>query len=263
VSVNLKEINFFASKRMQMWIFISWFNFAIRYRKTILGPAWLLVGPILFIAIIGRLFAQVGGIPEEIFIPHLTIGLVGWALAEGFVMKSTTVFSRAKAQILQGGMSLTDIVMVDVLSTIIYFAHQIVLILAVFLIFRLSVTPYALVSLVGLAFAVANGIWLTIFFGILGARYRDITEVIQAIMRIAFLATPIIWIPGDTGHGGLMGVFLVFNPFYHFLEIIRAPLMGEPIALLSWVVVISITVIGSLFAALFSHRFSKVVPLWV
>ena len=83
-------------------------------------------------------------------------------------------------------------------------------------------------------------------------------------MRVAFLATPIIWMPGmGGGRSKVMGAFLDFNPFYHFLELIRAPLLGNPIAPLSWIVVITITITGFTLAYYFYNRFAKNIPLWV
>ena len=121
----------------------------------------------------------------------------------------------------------------------------------------------ALLSLAGLAIIILNGIWVTRLFGILGARYRDLSEVFQAVMRIAFLATPIIWIPGAGMRGGVMGAFLIFNPFYHFIEIVRAPLLGTPIAAMSWGIVAAITSIGFGLSWLVSRRFAPLVPLWI
>ena len=81
------------------WIYTAWFGFLIRYRKTLLGPIWLLVGPILFIVTLGLLFARIGGVEPAKFVPHLTIGLIVWTLISGFVTGSTTVFQRGRAQI--------------------------------------------------------------------------------------------------------------------------------------------------------------------
>lgn len=250
-------------KNFQSWLYITWLNFLVRYRKTAVGPLWLLVGPTLFITVLGLLFSRIGSLETALFVPHLAIGLIVWTLINGFVTGSTTIFQRNRPQILQGNMRLTDLVLVDVFSTILQFLHQVVIVLAVFLIFGHTVGVYALVSLIGFALLIANGVWLTVVFGIVGVRYRDLTEVVQAVMRIAFLATPIIWMPGAGGRGGVLGAFLIFNPFHHFLELIRAPLLGNPIAPLSWLVVLIITAAGFALAYVFYQRFSRLVPLWV
>ncbi len=242
---------------------LTWLNFLIRYRRTLLGPAWLLVGPALFIGVLGGLFSEVGGIPVGIFIPHLAIGLIVWTLISGFFTSSSTVFQRNRPQILQGGLRFADLVLIDVSTTVLHFLHQLIIIVAVFVIFGLSVGLYALISLIGFVLLIANGVWLTIVFGIIGARYRDLAEIVQAVIRIAFLATPIIWMQSEGGRGGIMGPFLTFNPFYHFLELVRAPLLGIAIAPLSWVVVLSMTALGFVFAQLMYDRFARQVPLWV
>ena len=128
--------------------------------------------------------------------------------------------------------------------------------------FGLQLLPF-LVSILGCGLLIVNGILFTRIFGILGSRYRDLSEVIKAIMRIAFLATPIIWIPGGTGRGGVMEAFLNYNPFYHFLELVRAPLLGNPIELISWLVVLGFTLIGLLCERVITNRYARYVPLWV
>lgn len=244
--------------RFQRWLYVAWFDFVVTYRKTTLGPFWLLVGPALFIAVLGALYSRVNSVSADVLIPHLTIGLILWTLIGGFVTKSTTVFQRNRAQILQGSMSLTDIVMVDVITIFLQFLHQIIIIVVVLLIFRQDIGLYALVSLLGLTVLIANGLWLSMAFGILGARYRDLYQVAAAIMRMAFLATPIIWVtrPG-------LGPFLLLNPFYHFLEIVRAPLLGNPVPFVSWAVVLALTAGGFIFAVFLYRRYGRLVPLWV
>tara|TARA_R110002020_G_scaffold40118_2_gene118688 strand:- start:29849 stop:30601 length:753 start_codon:yes stop_codon:yes gene_type:complete len=238
-------------------------SFLIRYRRTALGPLWLLIGPALFIALLGLLYAEIGATEPRVFIPHLAVGLVLWTLFQSFVTNSATVFQRSRAQIMQGAQTTQDIVALEVVTTFLTFLHQIPIIVVVFFMYRVPLSWTALESLFGLTLIVANGLWVTQVFGILGARYRDLAEVFQALMRIAFLATPIIWMPGDGERGGVMSAFLVFNPFYHFIDIVRAPLLGDPVATASWIVVLSITVIGFIVAHVMTGRYARLVPLWM
>ena len=256
-------------KRARRWLYFTWFNFAVRYRKTFLGPLWIIVGPALFISTLGLLFSRVNNAEHALFIPHMAIGLVTWTLISGFVNNSTKAFQRNRAQIMQGNMSLMDITMVEVLSTLLQFAHQLIILVVVFVLFGITLNLYSLMSLIGLMLLIINGVWLTIFFGIVGARYRDLSEIIAAIMRIAFLATPIIWMPGGSGatdvggRGKVVSAFLNFNPFYHFLDLIRAPLLNQMISPISVVVVLTFTMLGAVLAYAFYKRFAKLIPLWV
>lgn len=252
-----------AASRFQRIFFSTWLEFAIRYRRTYLGPLWLVVGPGIFIIFIGILYAQINAQTAAVFVPHLAIGLIVWTLIAGFVTGSTTVFQRNRPQIMQGGLPLKDLVLVEVVTTVLQFIHQAPLVVAVFVIFGVNITFYGLVSLIGLALLIANGAWLTVTFGIIGARYRDLSEVVQSAMRIAFLATPIIWMPGEFGRGGVLGFYLTFNPFYHFLELVRAPLLDNSIAPLSWLVVLMITAAGFSLAGFIYAHLARRVPLWI
>lgn len=249
--------------RLPRWLYVVWLTFLVRYRKTAVGPLWLLIGPTLFIATLGVLFTAISNQDPAVFVPHLAIGLVVWTLMSGFITGSTTIFMRSRPQVMQGNMSVTDLVSVDLLTTCVQFLHQVVIIIAVFVIFRIVPGPEAAIALAGLVLMVANGLWLSIVFGIVGARYRDLAEIVQALMRIAFLATPIIWMPEQTERGAVLAVFLIANPFHHFLELVRAPLLGEMPSLVSWAVVLTITAIGVALAARFYRRYARQVPLWL
>jgi ABC-type polysaccharide/polyol phosphate export permease len=250
-------------RMVERWIYVAWFDFVVSYRKTTLGPFWLLVTPFLFIAVIGWLYSRVNSMDPEIFVPYLAVGIVVWTLISGFVNKSTTVFQSNRPQILQGSMSLIDIVMVRTITTALEFAHQIIIIIVVLIFFRVSITLYSLISVIGLGIVIANGFWITMTFGIVGARYRDLSQITAAIMRIAFLATPIIWFAYGGAKGKFLGVFLLLNPFYHFLEIVRAPLLGYPIEATTWIAVLLITAGGFGLTMYLYKRYSSLVPLWV
>ena len=244
-------------------IYLALFNFIIRYRKTFLGPIWIVIGPSVFIGTLGLLFSRIGNVDSKLLIPHLSVGLILWTLVSGFIVSSTAVFQRSRSQILQGSMSVPNIVMMNVFSTIIQFLHQVIIVVVVFALTGTRVSLYSLISFIGLGLLIANGVWLTYLFGIIGTRYRDLTEVVQPLMRIAFLATPIIWMPGLGDRGGVLGAYLVINPFYHFLEIVRAPLLGNSVNPLSWIVVLSITGVGFALTRIVNDRFARNIPLWV
>ena len=54
-----------------------------------------------------------------------------------------------------------------------------------------------------------------------------------------------------------------FNPFLHFLEIVRRPLLGQDQVWRHWVVVIAITVIGWALTMIVMRRYRSRVSYWV
>jgi ABC-2 type transport system permease protein len=52
-------------------------------------------------------------------------------------------------------------------------------------------------------------------------------------------------------------------PTYHYLEIVRAPLLGDPVQVRSWLVVGVITVVGWAVAILALKQYRSRVPYWV
>lgn len=235
----------------------------ISYRRTLLGPFWLLVGPSLFIALLGILFAEIGDASRDIFIPHLAIGLITWTLVNSFIVGSATVMKRRRSLILQGTLSLYAVVWLEVIKTLLLFVHQLPILVIVFLIYEIDLDWKALQSLLALILLIVNGIWITHVFGILGARYPDLIELFNATMRIAFLTTPILWMPGEGMHRGVLSSFLTYNPFYHFIEIVRAPLLGNSPDWLSWGVAIGFIVFGFVGAWILNKRYAPIVPFWL
>ena len=63
-----------------------------------------------------------------------------------------------------------------------------------------------------------------LLLGAFCARFRDVAPIVGSIMQIAFFLTPIIWKP-ELIDGN--AVYLVFNPFYPLLALVRDPLLGQ------------------------------------
>ncbi|MGB3456452.1 MAG: ABC transporter permease [Litorimonas sp.] len=249
-------------RRPHYWTYSTWMRLGLKYRRTALGPLWIVVGPAFFVIFLGYLFSRVNSSPTDVFVPHMATGYITWTLISGFIIGGSTVFVSRRTEILQGNMRLTDLALAACFDTLLLFLHQAVVILAVFLFFMKAPAPTAPFALLGLLVLFANGLWVTTFLGIIGARQRDLVEVIAAVTRIMFFITPIIWIP-QNGTGGFLGAYLVFNPFYHFLEMVRAPLLGTPVATVSYMVVGTITVVGFAVTWLTYRRLVRGVPLWV
>ena len=169
---------------------------------------------------------------------------------------------------MQGETLHTNIILLDMSELVVHFLHQAILIVAVCLFYRTVNSTYALWSLVGLFTVILNGFWFTTVLAILGARFNDLSQLMSSITSILFLATPIIWmpsaVPGELtgGRVAVLEAYMNYNPMFHFLEIIRAPLLNKPVSDLTIIVVGCATVFGYILAGLMYRRYRHMVVLW-
>jgi ABC-type polysaccharide/polyol phosphate export permease len=105
----------------------------------------------------------------------------------------------------------------------------------------------------GLLIIAVNGVCYGMILAIFAARYRDISQIIASLMQVAFFLTPIMW--DRTILPPRYRFVTDLNPFTHFLNLLRAPLMGSLPDEFSVSVTLLITAFGLLFAF---YIFSKV-----
>jgi lipopolysaccharide transport system permease protein len=106
----------------------------------------------------------------------------------------------------------------------------------------------------------ANALWVTLLLAIFCTRFRDIPQIITNLVQIAFFMTPIMWKPEVLGNRRWIADF---NPAYHFLEIVRAPILGGPIPLTSWIVTFALLPAGYGLTLLVLARFRSRVTYWL
>ena len=245
-----------------VWLYSAWVTFLIKYRKTMLGPLWIMIGPAMFILVLGELFKNVAAHSNHLFVPNLAAGLVIWNYMASIVNGAPRLYVHNRASLLHGPVNHFNVILKVICSALIVFLHQMVVVIAVMALHHVAPTASLLLLLPAAALALIHSMWVLIVLGILGARYRDLAEVVEMIMRIAFLATPIIWMVGDEGRGSIVGIYLTFNPFYHVLEPLRGALLGTPIAASSWIISASMAALGIALAATMYRRFRHLVVLW-
>jgi ABC-type polysaccharide/polyol phosphate export permease len=76
---------------------------------------------------------------------------------------------------------------------------------------------------------------------LISARFRDVPNIVTAVLQIAMFMTPVFWRPEGIKTARFV---LDSNPFYYMLEVCRRPLLGEPVAPGSWSYLVLLAAIG-------------------
>ena len=266
----------------ELWAHLGWQDIKQRYRRSVIGPLWITITMGVTALGLGILYAVLFKHPISVFLPYVTTGFIVWGFINGTLTEGMSTFITNEGLIKHLPAPLTVYVLRTVWRQTLMLLHNMIVYVIVVAIFIASLDhPYRLDtagqlhpgfgwwSLLGIpAFGLLalNAIWLTLLFGIISTRYRDIPQVVNSIIQLAFYLTPIVWSPDDLfGSGGNQWAKVVFqlNPLYHFVQIMRAPLTGQHVSMWSWIVVAGITVVGWAFALVVMRNYRARVSYWV
>jgi ABC-type polysaccharide/polyol phosphate export permease len=113
----------------------------------------------------------------------------------------------------------------------------------------------------GLVLIGLTGVWVATLLGLLCLRFRDIQQLVSSVLQIAMFVTPIFYSPDQLQ--GRMVEIVRFNPLYHYVEVVRLPMMGMAPSAYSYGVTIGCTIFGWLATIYIYSRFRRRLPYWL
>lgn len=221
-----------AAKLWRLALTLGWFDIRLRYRGSMLGPFWLTLSTAVMVAALGILYSRLFNMELHDYLPFLALSLVLWNVLSAVIGDACTCFTSAEGMIRSMRMPYTLHAMRVVIRNLIVLAHNVVVILAVYVWFDQWPGLPAFAAIPGLLLWTADGLAICLFLGPIGARFRDIPPIIASVIQIAFFISPIIWKP-ELLHGWALD-FIWLNPFFTLLEVVRGPMLGQAVALRVW-----------------------------
>jgi len=238
---------------------LGWLDIKMRYRGSMLGPFWLTISTAVMVAALGVLYAELFNMVIKDYLPFLALSLVLWGYISTLIGESTTVFANESRLIQSARMPFSLFALQAITRNLLVLAHNAVVVIAVFAIFH--VMPHHLWTVLpALALWIVDSVAILLCLGLLGARFRDIPPIVMSLLQVFFFVTPIIWRPELVG---TLAGWMLINPFYPLLAIVRAPLLGEMPALLIWEAALAHSAVLIVFAMLVFARFRARIAYWV
>ncbi len=251
----------------ELWLQLGWQDIKQRYRRSSLGPLWITIATGVMALALGLLYSMLFQISVREFLPHVTVGFVIWGFISGCIKDGANVFIENEGLIKQLPSALSVHVYRLVWRQLLFLAHNMVIWLVLIVIFRIPLTLSTLLAVPALLLLVLNGVWVTMLFGIIATRFRDVAPLLEALVQLLFYVTPIVWTTSTLreqgGEVARRARIAELNPLYHYLEIIRAPLIGQDVAAYHWAIVGACTVAGLLVTLLVMRQLRFRVPYWV
>ena len=251
----------------ELWLQLGWQDIKQRYRRSTLGPLWITIATGVMALALGLLYSMLFQIPLADFLPHVTVGLIMWGFISGCIKDGADIFIDNEGLIKQLPSALSVHVYRLVWRQALFLAHNLVIWVVLMMIFPRPLGWDLLLALPAMALLILNGVWVTMFFGIVATRYRDVAPLLEAMVQLLFYVTPIVWttqtLKEQGGEIAQRALLAEINPLYHYMEIIRAPMIGQPLAAYHWWIVLACTAVGLILALLAMKQWRFRVSYWV
>ena len=245
-----------------LWLYWGWLDIRQKYRRSVLGPLWVTMTMGISILSLGLVYGYLFNQDVNSYLPYVAVGYIVWSLISGYIGEATSVFIQNESFIKQMPLPLMVYSLRMLWRYIIFFLHHAVILAIIFLIFVPVDIIKLSASLLGLMFVCINIFWIGLALGLLSVKMRDIPILINTLFKLLFLITPIIW-PAKA-LGSRINIAL-WNPFYHFLEVVRLPLVGDIDEL--WVIHLLTTAIsgccGLIFSLILLGAWKKRIVFWL
>jgi ABC-type polysaccharide/polyol phosphate export permease len=112
----------------------------------------------------------------------------------------------------------------------------------------------------GLVLVLANLAWITVLLAMIGSRFRDVEQIIGAIMPLMFFLSPVIYRPSQLPFAQEI---VWANPFSYLITLVRDPIMGSAPPLFVYQVSILALLIGSLFTVCQLGKHRQHISFWL
>jgi lipopolysaccharide transport system permease protein len=231
LDINLKEV---WKYRDLLWMFVKR-DFTAQYKQTILGPLWHFIQPLFTTVVFLVVFNNIAKISTDGAPPVLFYmsGITIWNYFSSCLNTTSNTFV-ANAGIF-GKVYFPRLVipLSTVISNVVKFVIQFLLLLAVMIWVKLSSTSFALskpfltlflIPLIILIMA-GLGLGLGIIISSMTTKYRDLNVLIGFAVQLLMYATPVVY-PLSTITNEKMRFWITLNPLTPMVEAFRYSMLG-------------------------------------
>jgi lipopolysaccharide transport system permease protein len=217
------------------WWHLAMADIRAKYRRSYLGIFWGILQPLAMTGLLSFVMAHIFKMEMKTFAPYIFSGMVFWEFFCFCATNGCLSITNAASYILQFKQPMT---IYPLRATITAFINMLFgmsgLLVWCLIIFPenagicwVSIIPaFFMYMIIGWMYSIITGFW--------GVRFHDLIPMLGLFMQALWFASP-IYFPVATFKIPALRPFLVYNPIYHLLELIRAPLLsGEWATTTNW-----------------------------
>lgn len=231
-----------------------------RYQRSVFGPIWIAMNLLAVVAALGMLYAFIFKQPLDEYVPFLATSLFVWQLFQNTITESAITFQSNAGIIKNTYQPLLSNIFRVIVRNLLVAAHALPIVIGALVVFGKFQNIELVALIAGALLLVANLSWLCIIVAMLGARFRDVPYMLTYALQFLMFLSPIFWQPQMLRGREELGIW---NPFWHWLAVVREPLLGQPLHLSSFAFCALSAAVGWVVAVLSYHKFRSRVPFWI
>jgi len=249
--------------KWRIWLMLAYQDIKLRYRRSILGPFWLTLSMAITVYTMGYLYSHLFHIQLERYYPFLVAGMLSWSLISSMVIELTDGLIASEGLIKQIKLPYSVYIHRIVARNMLIFFHNIIVIVPIMIIYHSSVRVNfnTLMLIPGLLLVYLNAFIYGMLLAMIGARYRDISQIIKSLVQVVFFVTPVMWSPDILSSKNQF--FIDLNPFYAFIELIRAPILGSTPTMANVAMTFTVTFLGGISCWMLFKNYRSRIVYWL
>ncbi|MBX3193962.1 MAG: ABC transporter permease [Microbacteriaceae bacterium] len=221
--------------------YLGWQDVRMMYRRTVLGQFWITISMIVTFAAIGTVFGFVFNSPVIEYLPYLGCGLVFFNFLSLILNDGANAFIAAESFIRQVALEPIVYFLRSVWKTFFVLLHNALALILLFVFFPQGISPATLLVVPGLVVAASGISGLALALAMLATRYRDVPQIVAAVVQVLFYLTPIVWLP-EALPAPARDALLTWNPLTHMIAVMREPLLGSYPSPQTWLTAVGLAV---------------------
>ncbi len=208
--------------------------FVLTYKQTILGPAWLIIHPLLSSAVYTIVFGLVAGMSTA-GVPKLLFYLCStaiWSLFSHCVHTNSAAFTANANLFGKVYFPRLTVPVSNLLVGLLKFGIQMIFVAAVlaWYVFHAQVTPewrlFWILPVLLLQISLMGGA-VGIIVSSLTTKYRDLAILVSFGLQLWMYASPVVYPAEQLRQGGLLRKLLLINPVTAPFEMFRRVFLGK------------------------------------
>ena len=244
----------------QIWTALSWQEFSSTYHRSLIGVAWVTFTFAAFVFVKLTVFSTLLETGDaRYYDAYLVVGFFAWMYISQAVNGAPDTFTSAQGWIRSEPLPLSLYVFKSVTREIYNLVLTFIVVVIALVYLRFGVDHTVWYCVPAIVFWFLNAFSIKLLLGVVSARVRDISHLVKAIMTPMLFLTPIFWMPSQMP--GLMR-YLWWNPFYHYIELFRSPIVDGAFPTQSWLYAIALFTLVTLTAFFCFARFRQRIVFW-